>query len=86
MFSHVSHIYSRAFLNFETMPRQKENETRYIFGPNSFFQILFVMLESTHFKTWEETGEYISKYKQKWERAVRKSGEGDERRENANDE
>jgi hypothetical protein len=25
-------------------------ENRYIFGPNSFFQILFVSLENTHFK------------------------------------
>jgi hypothetical protein len=34
------------------MPRQKKtySEIRYIFGPNSFFQILFVLLESTHFK------------------------------------
>jgi hypothetical protein len=29
------------------------SEIRYIFGPNSFFQILFVLLESTHFKAPE---------------------------------
>jgi hypothetical protein len=27
------------------------SEIRYIFGPNSFFQIVFVLLESARFKT-----------------------------------
>jgi hypothetical protein len=30
--------------------RKIYSEIRYIFGPDSFFQILFVLLESTHFK------------------------------------
>jgi hypothetical protein len=30
--------------------RKIYSEIRYIFGPNKFFQILFVLLESTHFK------------------------------------
>jgi hypothetical protein len=32
------------------------SEIRYIFGPNSFFQILLVMLESTHFKAPDGSG------------------------------
>jgi hypothetical protein len=30
--------------------RKTYSDIRYIFGPNSFFQILFVLLEIAHFK------------------------------------
>jgi hypothetical protein len=43
--SHVLHIFQEGIFSFETIPRQQEN----LFW-NSFFQILFVLLESTHFK------------------------------------
>jgi hypothetical protein len=53
MLSHVSHIFSGEY--FKTLKphlgnRKIYSEIRYIFGPNKFFQILFVLLESTHFK------------------------------------
>jgi hypothetical protein len=41
--------------------RKTYSEICYIFGPNSFFQILFVPLESTHFKApnGSENGKWI---------------------------
>jgi hypothetical protein len=41
--------------------RKTYSEIRYIFGPNSRFRILFVLLESTHFKAPDgiENGKWI---------------------------
>jgi hypothetical protein len=41
--------------------RKTYSEIRFIFGPNSFFQIQFVLLESTHFEAPDdsENGKWI---------------------------
>jgi hypothetical protein len=45
--------------------RKTYPEIHYIFGPNSFFQILFVLLEGTHF-TAQDGSENGSWIKKKW--------------------
>jgi hypothetical protein len=54
MLSHVPHIFQESI--FKIWNHKKTySEIRYIFGPNSVFQILFLLLESTQFRAQDDS-------------------------------
>jgi hypothetical protein len=58
-----SYIFQESILSSETYlgKRKTYSEICYIFGPNAYFQILFVLLEITHFMATDgnENGKLI---------------------------
>jgi hypothetical protein len=67
MISHVLHFFRRAFLSFEIIIRQKGSysEINYIFGPNSFFLVLFVLYTHTHTHTHTHSVHALSHHMQR---------------------